>query len=126
MPMDAEGDVCALSPRRERSLCCAGWLGCVAGACIYCSPFRSILNQPDPRAANAPPKARAIHHSPVRLLHRMGVSLLELLASPSALAMAGGFMIGTYPIFVKTPVVVNAKVHPAAVSYTHLTLPTKA
>lgn len=44
----------------------------------------------------------------------MGFSLLEILASPSALAMAGGFMIGTYPIFVKTPVVVNAKVHPAA------------
>lgn len=41
-------------------------------------------------------------------------SPFSVLGSPSALAIAGGFMIGTYPIFVKTPTVLKAKVHPAA------------
>ena len=34
-------------------------------------------------------------------------------ADASALAIAGGFFIGTYPIFVKTPAVLAADVHPA-------------
>ena len=46
--------------------------------------------------------------------HHGMASLLSSLGGPSALAMAGGFMIGTYPIFVKTPAVLKAKVHPAA------------
>ena len=59
-------------------------------ACACIVPTLLFASSTNPRA-NAPPKARAIHHSPVRLLHRMGFSLLEILASPSALAMAGGY-----------------------------------
>ena len=40
-----------------------------------------------------------------------------LLASPSLLACGGGFFIGTYPIFVKTPAVLAARVHPVAFQF---------